>query len=216
MLENIKAVLFDLDGTLVDSMWIWKEIDRSYLGKKNIPLPPLLQKQIEGMSLRETAVYFQETFGITDPIEDMMEEWISMAMDAYAHQVDYKPGGEEFLAYLKDKGIRTGICTSNSKELLMAVAGRLGMERYIDCFLTAHEVEHGKPSPDIYLEMAHRLKVEPADCLVFEDILPGIMAGQAAGMKVCTLDDAYSADIIEEKKRLADYYVKDYTCIARQ
>jgi HAD superfamily hydrolase (TIGR01509 family) len=211
--RNIKAVLFDLDGTLVDSMWVWKEIDITYLGNKGIPMPADLQKNIEGMSMRETAVYFQEQFHITDDLEIMMAEWVSMAFDTYAHRVNYKPGGEEFLKFLRTKGIKTGICTSNSPELLQVVADKLQMSSYIDCFLTANEVAHGKPSPDIYLEMAKRLQVAPADCLVFEDILPGIQAGQAAGMKVCTIDDDYSADVLEEKRQLADYYIKDYTQI---
>ena len=71
MLKNINAVLFDLDGSLVDSMWIWKDIDREYLGRFNIPLPEDLQSSIEGMSFSETAVYFKEHFPIPDSIEQM-------------------------------------------------------------------------------------------------------------------------------------------------
>ena len=75
MMNNIKAALFDLDGTLVDSMWMWKEIDIEYLGRFGIPLPPDLQKQIEGKSFSETAVYFKEHFDITDSIEEMKNTW---------------------------------------------------------------------------------------------------------------------------------------------
>ena len=76
--------------------------------------------------------------------------------------------------------------------------------------MTGNEVAHGKPFPDVYLEVASRLHVEPEDCLVFEDVLPGIMAGRNAGMKVCAIYDDYSKDVTEEKKQSADYYIQDF------
>lgn len=211
MLKNIKAVLFDLDGTLVDSMWVWKQIDIDYLSSKQIVMPEGLQRAIEGMSMLETAIYFQERFGITDDKMTMMQTWNQMAMETYKKRVPYKTGARQFLSYLKEHNIKTGIATSNSRELLQTVTKALAMEPYIDCFLTANEVAHGKPHPDIYLEVAHRLKVSPDECLVFEDIIPGIQAGQAAGMHVCAVYDDYSRDITEEKRALADYYIEDYT-----
>ena len=213
MLQNIKAVLFDLDGTLVDSMWVWKQIDLDYLGSRNIRMPESLQKDIEGMSMRETAKFFQQQFAITDSIDVMMAEWNAMAMETYAHKVTWKPGAKEFLMQLKERGIATGIATSNSKELLKAVSDALSMDTYIDCYLTGNELNKGKPAPDIYLEVANRLQVLPQDCLVFEDICPGIMAAKNAGMKVCAIYDDYSKDITAEKKALADAYIDDYTQI---
>lgn len=210
MLKNIKAVLFDLDGTLVDSMWVWKQIDIDYLTSKNKEMPGDLQRQIEGMSMVETARYFKKTFGIRDSEEVMMQTWNQMAMDVYANQVKYKPGAEAFLQLLREKKIKTGIATSNSKELLSAVAKHLNMQHYIDCFLTGNEVAHGKPSPDIYLEAASRLQVSPSQCLVFEDIVAGIMAGKNAGMRVCAIEDEYSADQRKLKQETADYYTDDF------
>ena len=76
--------------------------------------------------------------------------------------------------------------------------------------MTSCEVERGKPSPDIYLAVADRLKVEPSRCLVFEDIVAGITAGKSAGMRVCAVEDLYSRTQREKKKELADYYIEDF------
>ena len=210
MLQNIKAVILDLDGTLIDSMWIWKHIDIAYFAAKGIEMPRNLQQQIEGMSMRETATYIKNTFGIQDDEQTMIDTWNQMALDAYSHQIPFKDGAKAFLEFLKAQGIKTGIATSNSRALLHAVAERLNLDSYIDCFLTGNEVAHGKPFPDVYLEVAHRLAVSPRECLVFEDVLPGIEAGKRAGMKVCAVYDEYTKDVVEEKKQTADYYIQSY------
>ena len=210
MLDNIKAVIFDLDGTVVDSMWMWEAIDIEYLGRYGIPLPPDLQKRISGMSFRDTAVFFKETFGIPDSLEKIKSDWNEMAMDKYCHEVPLKPGVLDFLKKLKERGIKTGIATSNSKELAMAVLEALGLMPYFDEIHMSCEVKTGKPAPDIYLLVAECLGVTPEQCLVFEDISEGIQAGKAAGMKVCGVEDAFSADYREEKKQLANYYITHY------
>ncbi len=211
MLQDIKAVIFDLDGSLVDSMWIWKEIDVEYLGRFGIKeLPKNLQKEIEGMSFSETAVFFKEKFQIPDSLEQMKDDWNRMAWDKYMNEVPLKPGADRFLKYCIKNNIKLGIATSNSRQLVEAVADARGFGKDFDCIMTACEVAKGKPAPDIYLAVAGRLGVEPKNCLVFEDIVPGIMAGKNAGMKVCAVEDEYSLYQKEEKRATADYYINDY------
>ncbi|MBP3568846.1 MAG: HAD family phosphatase [Lachnospiraceae bacterium] len=210
MLENIKAVIFDLDGTLVDSMWMWRDIDIEYLGRYGIPLPENLQKDISGMSFSETAVYFKETFGIPESLEEIKQTWNDMAFYKYTHEVPLKPGVLNFLNDIKAQGIRTGIATSNSKELVQTVVESLHIAEYFDEIHTSCEVDKGKPAPDIYLLVAECLGVAPEQCLVFEDIPEGILAGKRAGMKVCAVEDEFSMEMKAEKKKLADYYITHY------
>lgn len=214
MLKDIKAVLFDLDGTLVDSMWVWRDIDIEYLGRFGLSLPDELQSEIEGMSFSETAVYIKNKFQIPDSTEQMKEEWNQMAWDKYEKEVPLKNGAIEFLRYCREHHIKLGIATSNSRELVDNVLKARGISDYFTCVVTGCEVEKGKPAPDVYLEAARRCKVAPEKCLVFEDIVPGIMAGKNAGMKVCAVEDAYSLHQKEEKQKAADYYIKDYYDIA--
>lgn len=210
MLENIKAVIFDLDGTLVDSMGIWKQIDIEYLAKYNIALPDDLQSSIEGMNFTETANYFKERFQIPEEIHEIKATWNEMTYKKYKNEVPLKEGTREFLNMLKSRDIKMGIATSNSRELVEVVIKSLQIDSFFDAVHTSCEVEKGKPSPDIYLLVSEKLGVAPTECLVFEDVPQGIMAGKNAGMKVCAVDDEYSRALEEEKRKLADYFIESF------
>ena len=210
MIKDKKAVIFDLDGTLVDSMWMWKQIDIEYLGRFGIELPDDLQGSIEGMSFSETAAYFKERFQLNDSINQIKADWNQMAWDKYANHVPLKAGVAQFLEMLRKKDIKLGIATSNSRELVELVTKKNQINSYFQSIRTSCEVEKGKPSPDIYLCVAKDLGVDPEECLVFEDIVQGIMAGKNANMEVCAVKDAYSDDQDDEKRSLADYYITSY------
>lgn len=210
LLKGKEAVIFDLDGTLVDSMWMWKQIDIEYLGRFGYECPPQLQKEIEGMSFSETAVYFKEKFQIPDSLEEIKQCWVDMSIEKYRCQVPMKKGARRFLSYLKENGFRAGIATSNGRAMVDAVLHSLDMEAFFQVITTACEVAAGKPAPDIYQKVAKTLQVPPEKCLVFEDVPAGIMAGKAAGMTVCAIEDEFSAPMREEKLALADYYIEDY------
>ncbi|MDE6388834.1 MAG: HAD family phosphatase [Lachnospiraceae bacterium] len=212
----IEAVIFDLDGSMVDSMWMWRTIDIEYLGRFGITLPENLQACIEGMSFSETAVYFKERFNLPDDLDTIKAEWNRMAWDKYAYEVPVKDGVIELLQYCKKNGIKAGIATSNSRELVENVVKMRQMEQYFGCIMTGCDVAKGKPAPDIYLAVAERLDVNPENCLVFEDIIPGILSGKAAGMKVCAVYDKYSEHQDEEKRRLADYYTYHFRELIEQ
>ena len=210
MLKEKEAVIFDLDGTLVDSMWMWNSIDQEYLDRFEIQLPRDLQAQIEGMSFTETAGYFKKRFQLKDSIEQIKADWNQLAWDKYKTEVPLKTGVFEFLTHCKQLGLKMGIATSNSIELVNSIIKVHELDQFIQIVRTSCDVSKGKPSPDIYLLVASQLQVQPERCLVFEDIIPGIQAGKAAGMSVCAVEDPYSANQREEKKKLADYYIEDY------
>ena len=209
-LAGKKAFLFDLDGTLVDSMWMWGAIDVEYLGKFGLTCPPDLQKAIEGMSFSETAAYFKKRFALEASLEEIKADWISMSIDKYRSQVPPKPGTEAFLSWAAKQNIKMAVCTSNGREMVDAVLSSLNLARYFDCIITGCEVAAGKPSPDIYLEAARRMKVSPEECAVFEDVPAGILAGKRAGMEVFAVEDEYSLGMEEEKRALSDFYIRDY------
>ncbi len=208
MLKDVGAVIFDLDGTLVDSMWMWKSIDIEYLGRYGIQFPLDLQRSIEGMSFSETAVYFKKRFDLPDSLDQIKSDWNAMAWEKYLNEVPVKEGARELLEHLQRNQIPAGIATSNSKELVELIIEKHKLGGYFTSIRTSCEVSKGKPSPDIYLLVAKDLQVEPSGCLVFEDVPQGIMAGKNAGMKVCAVYDEFSEEDNEVKKRMADYYVR--------
>ena len=213
---RVKGVIFDLDGTLVDSMWMWKQIDVEFLGRYGLEVPKDLERVIEGMSFSETAVYFKERFQLPMTLDEIKSTWNQMALDKYSNEVKLKPGADEFLQYLSQNGVAMGIATSNSRQLVDAVTKALHIQGYFGSITTACEVKAGKPAPDIYYKVSEDLKVKPDSCVVFEDVPAGILAGKRAGMKVYAVEDEFSKDLKNEKVKLADGYIKDYREIIQE
>lgn len=199
-----------MDGTLIDSMWVWNTIDSKYLERRGLSVPSELRDEIIHLSFEETALYFKNKFNLPDSIEEIVNEWNSLAYVEYANNVNLKPYAKEYLTMLKAKGIKLAIATSNCTMLLETVLKRHGIYELFDAITTTDEVERGKNFPDVYLLTAKKLSVKPSQCIVFEDILPAIIGAKAAGMTVVGVHDSYSeyqrTDIINK----ADIYIKGY------
>lgn len=210
MLKGIKGAIFDLDGTLLDSMWVWEKVDHDFLGKRNIGFPIDLRENIEHLSFTEVAKYFKSRFGLKENIEDIMKEWNDMAYDEYSKNVMLKPYAKEFLSFLKAINIKTAIATSNSRLLMEAALRNNGILNMFDAVTTLDEVGKVKNLPDIYLLSARKLNVPPSECIVFEDILPAVKGAKAAGMKVIGVHDSYSEFQREDIIQVADRYISDY------
>ncbi|MCT4596018.1 MAG: HAD family phosphatase [Anaeromicrobium sp.] len=218
MFNNIEAVIFDLDGTLVDSMWIWLDIDIEYLKRKNVDVDSIdhlkLQKDIEGMSYTEVALYFKDTFNLEDSIEQIKADWLDMTREFYAEKILLKEGVKELLDNIKDNELKLGVATSNTRELVDAVLKNNEIHDYFEIIRTSCEVEKGKPHPHIYLKVAEDLGVDPQNCLAFEDTHAGVLAAKSAGMKVFAIADETSLPFKEDIMKDADRYLNGYHEIA--
>jgi len=210
MYKNIEAVIFDVDGTLVDSMWIWKQVDIEFLGKRGITLPERLQSEIEGMSFSETAIYFKARFDLVESLEEIKAEWNDMAEEYYKKHIKLKDGAKELLRLLHQKGYILGIATSNSRELVDHMLANHDIRQYFSNIRTSCEVEKGKPHPDVYLKVAEDMCVKPENCLVFEDTLAGVMAAKAAGMKVFAVADEISYESKDKLVEMTEGYIHSF------
>ncbi|MBO1686973.1 MULTISPECIES: HAD family hydrolase [Clostridium] len=210
MLENIKGAIFDLDGTLVDSMWVWSKIDIDYLESKGHALPENLNSEICHLSFTQTANYFKERFSLSDSIDTILKDWNNMAYNHYSENVKLKDGVNEFLDKLKQNNIKIALATSNSVPLLEACLKNNGIYDYFDSITTTDEVSNGKNCPDVYLLAAKKLNVNPKNCIVFEDILPAIKGAKAADMTVIAVSDKHSLNDLDEIINHSDKYINSY------
>ena len=210
MLENIKGAIFDLDGTLVDSMWVWSKIDIDYLESKGHALPENLNAEICHLSFTQTANYFKERFSLSDSIDTILKDWNNMAYNHYSENVKLKDGVKEFLDKLKENNIKIALATSNSVPLLEACLKNNGIYDYFDSITTTDEVSNGKNCPDVYLLAAKKLNVNPKNCIVFEDILPAIKGAKAADMTVIAVSDKHSLNDLDEIINHSDKYINSY------
>lgn len=211
MLQNIEAVIFDIDGTLIDSMGVWKDVDIVFMEKYGLTEPEDFHKGMEGMSYSETADYFLKLFPtLPHTREELEQEWLDMVYDIYTTKMELKPGALAFIQKLHEQGMKLGVATSNARKLAEGVLSHCGVKELFDSIWTSGEAKAGKPNPAVYLKVAEDLGVDPSKCLVFEDVPMGILAGKNAGMKVCAVEDDFSKKQEAEKRTLADYYILSY------
>jgi beta-phosphoglucomutase-like phosphatase (HAD superfamily) len=206
----MKAFIFDLDGTLLDSMNVWGKVDIDFLQKRGITVPSDYMDSISSMIFTECAVYTINRFNLPDSIDSLMREWTDMAAYAYGHTVLMKPYAKEYLLTLRERGAKLGIATSLSAELYEPALRGHGIYDWFGVICNSDEVGCGKSRPDVFLLAAKKLGVPPCDCIVFEDILPAIKTAKDAGMKVCGVYDEAAADDWEKIKKTADYAITDW------
>lgn len=191
-----KAAIFDLDGTLLDSMGVWDQVDIDFLGKRGIEVPPDYMIKVSSMQFRQIAEYTIARFGLKDTPEELMQEWDDMVRVAYSTTVEAKPGALDYLRDLKSAGVKMGVATSLPPQLREPALRHVGMLDLFDDIVSVDDANDvGKDQPDVYLLTAERLGVKPADCTVFEDLLVGIKSAKSVGMKVWAMhDDSSDAD----------------------
>lgn len=209
-LKNIEGAVFDLDGTLLDSSWVWEKVDEKFLGDRGFQVPDDYVDEISPLGAERAAVYTIERFGLNEDKDDIVREWIEMAKKEYATEVVCKPYAKEFLEELHKFNIKMAVATSSDRELFMKTLEREGILKYFQKIVTVDEVERGKGYPDIYEEAARRIKVNPHKCLVFEDILAGVTGASLGEFNVVAVFDEKSKHNWEKIKSISKYSINDY------
>ena len=209
-MNTIKAAILDLDGTLVDSMWVWEQIDIDFLKSKGYTPPKDLKDDITHLTFRQTAEYFKDRFNLSDSIDEITDTWNNMAYDFYSSKVKLKEGVIPFFNKLKSLNIKIGLATSNSLPLLEATLKNNGIYHLFDAITVTDEVKKSKENPDVYLLCANKLNVSPKNCVVFEDIIAAVNGAKLAGMKVIGIYDKASEDQKEILTQTCDRYILNY------
>lgn len=198
-----RGAIFDLDGTLLDSMHVWEEADAAFLGEWGFETDEMYLREVSQISMEESAVYTIERYGLPLTPEAVMARWQTLVQAQYAKSVPLKPGAQALLRTLHKRGWRLGVATALQKSLYEPCLRRLGVWEYF-CAFAGVEEARDKAYPDIYLLAAERMDVEPRHCVVFEDIAKGLRGAKGAGMQTVGVYDETSAYQWPEIQALAD------------
>jgi len=209
-MPNYKGVIFDLDGTLIDSMHIWKKIDHEFLIKRGINVPDDYMEAIGHLSAYDTALYTIDRFNLTDTPQKLIEEWIDMALAEYS-ETKLKPGATEYIDYLHSKDIKIAIATATEPQIVKAALANKSIKDKINIIVTISEVSRGKGFPDIYIKCAEKMNLIPKDCIVFEDILMGIKGAKSGGFYTVAMHDEINKSTRNKIKSICDKYIYDFT-----
>lgn len=207
---DFKGAIFDLDGTLIDSMGVWEKIDNEFLEKRNIDIPSDYIEKINSMSFDKVAQYTIERFNLKQSEEELIKEWNEMAIYEYSNNIKLKPNVEEYLKKLKENNIKIALSTSSPRILYEPVLKNNHIYEYFDVLTSLEDVKRDKNYPDIYLLAAEKLDLNPQDCVGFEDILVAIKTLKKADFKAVGVYDKYSDCNIEEIKKISDRFICDF------
>ena len=205
--KNITTAIFDLDGTLLDSMHVWDKVDSDFFEKRGMVSPEDYTTAICTMTIDEIAVYTKERFDFPQEPQELIDEWISMADDEYRKNVPLKEGAREYLLYVKEKGLKMGVLTSLSTELALPALKRCGVLELFDVIVSSSETGVAKNTVDAYKDVAEKLGENTENCMFFDDTFPAVFTAKKAGMTVIGVFEETAPEMQEDIKKEADYYI---------
>ena len=211
----IKGVIFDADGTLVDSMPMWKELDFNFLRKIGEEPDESYTDTVNKMTLHEGVQYTIERYHLSMTEEEIIEMIRNMAQEFYDNEVKLKPYVKEFLEALSERGIPMAIATSSQKSFIFNALKRNGAEHYFQGIFTCAETGINKQFPDVFLRACDCLRLKPEEAWVVEDAYHAVMTAKKAGFKTLAVYDQSNELNLEETIREADLYMEDLRDIDR-
>jgi len=188
-MAQIDAVIFDLDGVLVDTEHVWDDARKELARERGRPWPEDASRAMMGMSSLEWSRYMHEVVGLPEPPEEISAEVVRRLQDIYRRELPLFDGAVSAVERLA-KHWPLGLASSSNRELIDLVLELAGLAEYFRATVSSEEVPRGKPAPDVYLETARRLAADPKRCAAVEDSENGIRSAKAAGMRVLAIPNA--------------------------
>ena len=186
----IEAVVFDLDGILIDSEHVWDEVRQQLADERGGHWNENASRDMMGMSSPEWSRYMRDVVGLTEEPEEISAEVVRRLEDRYRRELPLIPGAERAVERLAARW-PLALASSSNRELIDLVLESSGLGRYFTASVSSEEVARGKPAPDVFLEAARRLGVEPIHCAAVEDSENGILAAKAAGMRTIAIPNPH-------------------------
>ena len=203
---TIKGIIWDADGTLLDSMEIWDHAPDHYLETLGIEPEPNLGEILFEMSLEQGAAYLKETYDLKQTIPEIIKDVLKIVANFYKYEAVLKPGVKETLEWLEEQGIKMAVATSGNKALTEAALERNGVADYFGKIFTCTEIGSGKDEPNIYLAAAEFLGSKPEETIIWEDALHAAQTAKTAGFVVLGVYDESGKDAVPEMKEICEEY----------
>jgi HAD superfamily hydrolase (TIGR01509 family) len=189
--RKLEAVIFDMDGVIVDSEPLWSEAENRLLARRNLEHSPELKAALMGRNSIEAVSCLKKHFNLSEPVGDLVQERNELVAELFRESLQPVAHVLDLIRSLRDRGVKTALGSSSPQVLVGLVLDILGIAGLFDLVVSGDQVARGKPAPDIYLASARHLDVAPGNCLVIEDAPNGVAAAKAAGM--CCLAVSTSA-----------------------
>lgn len=199
----MKAAIFDFDGTIADSCYVWETVDRHFFESRGMTIPFDYTKKISTLNMHDGAVFTKNEYGFPDSVEEIIAEWQAGALEEYRTHVTLKPFAGDYIRRLKSQGIKIGLATAASPEFYTPVLEKNNIYNLFDAFADGHSGMPSKDFPDIFIHCAEKLGVSPYDCMVYEDILPALISAKKAGMHTTAVFEPKSRNDWDKIKTVA-------------
>lgn len=206
---KIKCAIFDFDGTLFDSMYIWDNVAETYLRSLNKTPSPTLREDVRALSLHQSASYFKSEYELSLSTDEIVAGINQIIESYYLYEVLPKAGVADFLEQMKNAGVTMCIATATDRYLIESALKRCKMEKYFDAIFTCSEVGHGKDEPVIFRKAMECFKAERGETLVFEDALHAVNTAKSDGFTVIAVADD-SEKRQNEIHKLSDFYIESF------
>lgn len=201
------GAIFDIDGTILDSMTVWVDITNEFFRDNGVVISPEENLRYQEMAFEESLMAIHKNFLPQMTVDEMFADFRRRAYEAYAKTLPAKPYVTDYIKKLHQNGVKLAVATSGFAELVHPMLRRLGIFECFSAFSYSAEVGCSKSSPDIYLLSAERLGLRSADCTVYEDIITGIISAKSAGFKTVAVADPTNAHETDRLKQCSDRYI---------